>query len=341
MRLSGFRLSQLCLRLVPRPASRLRDGDARWGRAKRSAEHAVWGRPVERCRPIQPRPPGSPRALPAPAAGQPEPGAAAAEPNAKPEADTAAAPAKPARAGSQILVNVDKSLQEMTVFVDGIEKYQWPVSTGLRGYSTPSGNYTASSMNKIWYSKQWDNAPMPHAIFFTKDGHAIHGSLETKKLGRAASHGCVRVSPKNAETLFHLVEQNGLENTKVVLSGVTPGGEGEGGGSTRSSLSRRRCCSLGTTIHRHAVSSVGSGAPAGVEPTLLLLAIASSAGAGSKGPAGITRLTQAKDGIHLDPRFARLDPACGAWHKPGYTHVSGEPQLDSLLLPSRVVTFLP
>ena len=166
-----------------------------------------------------------PEGTPGTEAEQPESGAAAAEPNAKPEADTAAAPAKPARAGSQILVNVDKSLQEMTVFVDGIEKYQWPVSTGVRGYSTPSGNFTASSMNKIWYSKQWDNAPMPHAIFFTKDGHAIHGSLETKKLGRAASHGCVRVSPKNAETLFHLVEQNGLENTKVVLAGVTPGGE--------------------------------------------------------------------------------------------------------------------
>ena len=66
-------------------------------------------------------------------AGQPESGAAAADPNAKPEADTAAAPANPARAGSQILINVDKSLQEMTVFIDGIEKYQWPVSTGVRG----------------------------------------------------------------------------------------------------------------------------------------------------------------------------------------------------------------
>jgi lipoprotein-anchoring transpeptidase ErfK/SrfK len=159
------------------------------------------------------------------AAEQPESGAATAEPNAKPEADKAAAEAKPAKAGSQILINVDKSLQEMTVFVDGIEKYQWPVSTGLRGYSTPSGSFTASSMNKIWYSKQWDNAPMPHAIFFTKEGHAIHGSYETKKLGRAASHGCVRLAPKNAEALFHLVEQNGLENTKVVLAGVTPGGE--------------------------------------------------------------------------------------------------------------------
>jgi hypothetical protein len=33
-------------------------------------------------------------------------------------------------------------------------------------------------MNKVWYSKEWDNAPMPHAIFFMKDGHAIHGGYE-------------------------------------------------------------------------------------------------------------------------------------------------------------------
>lgn len=168
-----------------------------------------------------------------PSTAQPESNASTAQPEsntstAQPEAKTGAAKPiapEPARAGSQILVNVDKTNQEMTVFVDGVEKYTWPVSTGLRGYSTPSGNFTASSMNKIWYSKQWDNAPMPHAIFFTKDGHAIHGSQETKKLGRAASHGCVRLAPKNAEALFHLVEENGLHNTKVVLAGVTPGGE--------------------------------------------------------------------------------------------------------------------
>jgi L,D-transpeptidase catalytic domain len=81
-------------------------------------------------------------------------------------------------------------------------------------------------MNKIWYSKQWDNAPMPHAVFFTKQGHAIHGSLEVKKLGKPASHGCVRLSPENAATLYALVEENGLQNTQVVLSGTTPGGEG-------------------------------------------------------------------------------------------------------------------
>ena len=129
------------------------------------------------------------------------------------------------KAGSAILINIDKANQKMTVFLDGVEKYDWPVSTGKAGYSTPSGTYTATSMNEIWYSKQWDNAPMPHSIFFMKDGHAIHGSNEVKNLGNPASHGCVRISPENAATLYALVAKNGLQNTQVVLTGTTPGGE--------------------------------------------------------------------------------------------------------------------
>jgi len=130
-----------------------------------------------------------------------------------------------AQSTGAILINIDKSRQKMTVFLDGVEKYVWPVSTGQAGYSTPSGTYTATSMNEIWYSKEWDNAPMPHSVFFRKDGYAIHGSYEVKNLGRPASHGCVRISPENAATLFALVKKNGLKNTEVVLSGVTPGGE--------------------------------------------------------------------------------------------------------------------
>jgi lipoprotein-anchoring transpeptidase ErfK/SrfK len=55
----------------------------------------------------------------------------------------------PEQPKSSIVVNIDKAAQEMTVFVDGVELYSWPVSTGAQGYSTPSGSYTASSMNKI------------------------------------------------------------------------------------------------------------------------------------------------------------------------------------------------
>lgn len=124
-----------------------------------------------------------------------------------------------------IVITIDKTEQKMTVSVDGVQQDQWPVSTGRLGYSTPSGTFTATSMNKIWYSKQWNNAPMPHSIFFMKDGHAIHGSSEVKSLGKPMSHGCVRISPQNAARLYALVENSGLENTQVVLTGITPGGE--------------------------------------------------------------------------------------------------------------------
>jgi lipoprotein-anchoring transpeptidase ErfK/SrfK len=154
----------------------------------------------------------------------PSAASAPTEPATPPKAK--AATPQPTGNGSQILVNIDKSTQEMTVFVDGVERHTWPVSTGTRGYATPSGQYTASSMNEIWYSKQWDDAPMPHSIFFTKRGHAIHATTEVKRLGRPASHGCVRLAPQNAKTLFYLVKAAGLENTQVVLTGMTPGGEG-------------------------------------------------------------------------------------------------------------------
>jgi len=166
----------------------------------------------------------------------PDSGSGAVEPRietnptaAKPESAPGGSPPQSSstvkEAGPTILISINKTKQRMTVFLDGIEKYDWPVSTGRPGYSTPSGTYTATSMNEIWYSKQWDNSPMPHSVFFIKDGHAIHGTYEGKNLGKPASHGCVRISLENAATLYALVEKSGLKNTQVVLSGVTPGGE--------------------------------------------------------------------------------------------------------------------
>jgi hypothetical protein len=169
-------------------------------------------------------------------------GAASQAAEAMPEAYvsvTLTAPEETSPITSTVLINIDKAGQKMTVSLDGVQQYEWPISTGLRGYTTPSGTYTARSMNKIWYSRQWDNAPMPHAVFFTRDGHAIHGTLEVKRLGKPASHGCVRLSPENAATLYALVEKTGLKNTQVVLAGSTPGGEGKLANSTRGKSSYR------------------------------------------------------------------------------------------------------
>ena len=138
---------------------------------------------------------------------------------------SARSPNSAASPESKILVVIDKSTQEMKVFVDNVERYVWKVSTGLPGFETPSGTYRARSLHRIWYSKQWDDAPMPHAIFFTKKGHAIHGTGETKKLGRLASHGCVRLAPENARTLFALIKEKGLKGTQIVLNGETPSSE--------------------------------------------------------------------------------------------------------------------
>lgn len=134
-----------------------------------------------------------------------------------------AAPWSPAAA--DVLVTVDKSTQKMTVEVDGRVRYQWPVSTGQRGYDTPSGSFKAFRMEADHFSKEWDDAPMPHSIFFTYEGHAIHGSY-AKTIGQPASHGCVRLAPENAATLFALVKEQGVLKTKVVLTGETPAGGG-------------------------------------------------------------------------------------------------------------------
>ena len=122
-----------------------------------------------------------------------------------------------ALAAKSVLIVINKSSQKMTVTVDGEETYKWLVSTGASGYSTPSGSYRPFRMERDHFSKEWDDAPMPYSIFFTGEGHAIHGSYETRNLGRPASHGCVRIAPKNAEKLFALVKREGMEKARVVV----------------------------------------------------------------------------------------------------------------------------
>ena len=116
-------------------------------------------------------------------------------------------------------ITINKVSQKMTVKVDGETEYVWPVSTGARGYETPSGKFRPFRMEKDHFSKEWDDAPMPNSIFFTPRGHAIHGSMYVKSLGRRASHGCVRLAPDNAAKLYSLVQEAGMNNTTVVLRG--------------------------------------------------------------------------------------------------------------------------
>lgn len=116
-------------------------------------------------------------------------------------------------------IAVNKVSQKMTVTVDGQEQYVWLVSTGGPTYDTPSGTYHIFRMEKEHFSKEWDDAPMPYSMFFTAQGHAIHGSYHVKSLGTRASHGCVRLAPENAAILFDLVQKAGYKNSTVSIRG--------------------------------------------------------------------------------------------------------------------------
>ncbi len=115
-------------------------------------------------------------------------------------------PTLPAAAG--VVARIDQGQQRMRVYVDGTPAYEWPVSTARRGFVTPNGAYRVGRMATMWRSHKYHGSPMPHAMFF-RGGYAIHGTYSTGALGRRASHGCIRLSPGHAATLFHLARSYG------------------------------------------------------------------------------------------------------------------------------------
>jgi hypothetical protein len=152
-----------------------------------------------------------------------------------------------APASANVLITVDKSTQQVTVAVDGATRWQWKVSTGRIGHDTPNGTYHALYLDADHHSKKYDDAPMPHSIFFTELGHALHGTFATRQLGMPASHGCVRLEPANATRLFALVKQEGMVNTTIVITG-----------DAREALARP---------HRPAAAAVAAAAVAPARPT--------------------------------------------------------------------------
>ena len=119
-------------------------------------------------------------------------------------------------AQAKVAVWIDISSQTMTVSVDGWRYANWRVSTARSGYWTPRGSFRPYLLKRMHYSRKYDNSPMPHSIFF-RGGYAIHGTNYVKRLGTPASHGCVRLHPANAATLYALVERNGRDSTRIEI----------------------------------------------------------------------------------------------------------------------------
>jgi hypothetical protein len=123
-----------------------------------------------------------------------------------------------APAAARVDIRIDLSSQSMVVQAPGQAVQRWAISSGRRGFRTPTGAYSAKRLARMHYSSKYDDAPMPHSIFFS-GGYAIHGTSAVRALGRPASHGCIRLAPGNAARLFSLVQAHGA---RIAIAGVAP-----------------------------------------------------------------------------------------------------------------------
>ena len=160
----------------------------------------------------------------APVAVQIAPAASVAPEAADKPVETAAAPAeqaKPKPLPPTLVARINLTSQTMTVQAAGKTVHSWKVSSGAPGYATPAGTFKPGWMAQMWHSRQYDDAPMPHSVFFN-GGIAVHATTSIGNLGRAASHGCVRLAPANAATFYSLVTKHGMARTRIVVQGAQP-----------------------------------------------------------------------------------------------------------------------
>lgn len=118
---------------------------------------------------------------------------------------------------ANLVAQISLSQQQMTVSENGVVRYRWKVSTARKGYVTPQGSWSAKWLSRNHRSRKYDNAPMPYAVFFN-GGYAVHATYDLKRLGRPASHGCVRLHPENAAEFFSMAQGVGLKNTRIVIT---------------------------------------------------------------------------------------------------------------------------
>lgn len=126
----------------------------------------------------------------------------------------------PLSAMARVDIRIDLAAQQMRVETPTGDVHFWPISSGRKGYATPRGTWEPYRLAKMHRSRKYNNAPMPHSIFF-HGGYAIHATTEEGRLGRPASHGCIRLSRANAAKLFELVKADGAV---IAINGFAPMG---------------------------------------------------------------------------------------------------------------------
>lgn len=118
---------------------------------------------------------------------------------------------------ASLVAKIDVSSQTMTVIRHGRVIHRWRVSTARKGYVTPRGSWRPTRLHKMWYSRKYDMSPMPYSVFYHR-GYAIHGTNAVRRLGRPASHGCIRLDTANARKFYSMVRKIGSRNTRIIVT---------------------------------------------------------------------------------------------------------------------------
>ncbi len=111
-------------------------------------------------------------------------------------------PPTPAQAlQNGVLIVVSLPSQRLYAFKDGAEWDSTPVSTGRRGYGTPTGTFPILQKHVRHRSRTYNNASMPYMQRLTWSGVALHAG---RVPGYPASHGCIRLPWDFARRLYAL-----------------------------------------------------------------------------------------------------------------------------------------
>ncbi|MFC6317144.1 L,D-transpeptidase [Corynebacterium gerontici] len=99
---------------------------------------------------------------------------------------------------------IDLGKQESWLQKDGKITYgPVPISSGRAGYETPKGKHVVNRKVKDEVSREFNNAPMPNAVYFTDNGIAFHEGDPN-----IASHGCIHLRHDDSVKYFDTL-QNG------------------------------------------------------------------------------------------------------------------------------------
>lgn len=108
--------------------------------------------------------------------------------------DESAAPAT-----GTLVITIDLEARVISAFRDGHEIGTAVALLGTPSHPTPTGTFPVLNKSREYFSRKYNNAPMPHSLWLTNTGIAIHGSPVTNGY---ASHGCIGVPDPFAEKLF-------------------------------------------------------------------------------------------------------------------------------------------